>query len=60
MIYLLSHTIGRRLRQSLILLCELHFAILYILQLNIVTKALEQESSVAVGILSELGKLMYQ
>ncbi|CAM8925338.1 unnamed protein product [Rhodiola kirilowii] len=57
MIYLLSHTIGRRLRQSLILLCELHFAILYILQLNIVTKALEREGSAAVGILSELGLL---
>uniref|UniRef100_A0A7N0TA13 Piezo non-specific cation channel R-Ras-binding domain-containing protein n=1 Tax=Kalanchoe fedtschenkoi TaxID=63787 RepID=A0A7N0TA13_KALFE len=57
MIYLLSHTIGRRLRQSLILLCEVHFAILYILQLNVVTKAMEWEGSVAVGILSELGLL---
>ncbi|XP_057960873.1 piezo-type mechanosensitive ion channel homolog [Malania oleifera] len=57
MMYLLSHTISRRLRQSLILLCEAHFALLYILQLNLISKNLDKEGLLPVEILSELGLL---
>ncbi|XP_041993194.1 piezo-type mechanosensitive ion channel homolog [Salvia splendens] len=53
--YLLSHKIDRRMRQSLILLCEAHFAILYILQLNVVSTKLEQEGSISLEVLSQLG-----
>ncbi|CAI9107931.1 OLC1v1007416C3 [Oldenlandia corymbosa var. corymbosa] len=55
--YLLSHDISKRTRQSLILLCEAHFAVLYILQLNLVSKTLEQKGSLSMGILSQLGLL---
>lgn len=47
------------MRQALILLCESHFAILYILQLNLVSKALEQKGSLIMEILSQLGKLVF-
>ncbi|EXC31832.1 hypothetical protein L484_020660 [Morus notabilis] len=57
MIHLLRHTVGRRLRQSLILLCEAHFALLYILQLNVISKALEQKGSFLMEILTALGLL---
>ncbi|KAL6989616.1 hypothetical protein U1Q18_015367 [Sarracenia purpurea var. burkii] len=57
MIYLLSHNISRRIRQYLILLCEAHFALKYILQLNLISKALEQSGSLALEILSQLGLL---
>ncbi|KAK9292746.1 hypothetical protein L1049_020726 [Liquidambar formosana] len=57
MMYLLSHTISRRLRQSLILLCEAHFALLYILQLNLISKALENKGSFTMEVLSQLGLL---
>lgn len=53
--YLLSHKIDKRMRQSLILLCEAHFAILYILQLNLVSTKLYQESSISLEVLSQLG-----
>lgn len=46
------------MRKALILLCEAHFAILYILQLNLVSKALEQKGSLIMEILSQLGKLV--
>ncbi|CAK9151013.1 unnamed protein product [Ilex paraguariensis] len=55
--YLLSHSISKRIRQSLILLCEAHFAVLYILQLNLVSKTLEQKGSLSMEILSLLGFL---
>lgn len=54
-VYLLSHDINEKMRQSLILLCEAHFAILYILQLNLISKTLERESSLSMVILSQLG-----
>uniref|UniRef100_A0A5B7BCU2 Uncharacterized protein n=1 Tax=Davidia involucrata TaxID=16924 RepID=A0A5B7BCU2_DAVIN len=57
LIYLLSHNVSKKIRQSLILLCEAHFAILYILQLNLVSKTLEQDGSLSMGILSQLGLL---
>ncbi|XP_075093902.1 piezo-type mechanosensitive ion channel homolog [Nicotiana tabacum] len=56
-VYLLSHDINEKMRQSLILLCEAHFAILYILQLNLISKTLERESSLSMVILSQLGLL---
>ena len=56
--YLLSHEISKRTRQSLILLCEANFAILYILQLNLVSKTLEKKGSLSMGILSQLGTVI--
>ncbi|KAF8392505.1 hypothetical protein HHK36_022847 [Tetracentron sinense] len=55
--YLLSHTISRKIRQSLILLCEAHFALMYILQLDLVSRVLEREGSLTMEILSQLGLL---
>nr|XP_027114534.1 piezo-type mechanosensitive ion channel homolog [Coffea arabica] len=57
MIYLLSHTISRKLRQSLILLCEAHFAALFILQLNVISRVLEEKGSWAAEIFSQSGLL---
>ncbi|PIN26072.1 hypothetical protein CDL12_01177 [Handroanthus impetiginosus] len=54
-VYLLSHKVSKRMRQSLILLCEAHFAILYILQLNLVSRKLEQTGSITLEVLSQLG-----
>lgn len=53
--YLLRHQINKRMRQSLILLCEAHFAVLYILQLSLVSRKLEQKGSLSLEVLSELG-----
>ena len=55
LIYLLSHNINKRIRKALILLCEAHFAILYILQLNFISTFLEQKGSLSMEILSQLG-----
>ncbi|XP_050223428.1 piezo-type mechanosensitive ion channel homolog isoform X2 [Mercurialis annua] len=57
LVYLLSHTISWKIRQSLIVLCEVHFALLYILKLNLISKALEKQSSFSMDILSQLGFL---
>ncbi|KAK3041408.1 hypothetical protein RJ639_000385, partial [Escallonia herrerae] len=57
LMYLLSHHISKRTRQALILLCETHFALLYALQLNLVSRALEQKGSLSMNILSQLGLL---
>ncbi|XP_062084665.1 piezo-type mechanosensitive ion channel homolog isoform X2 [Humulus lupulus] len=57
MIHLLRHTVGRRLRISLILLCQAHFSLLYILQLNVISKAFKQKGSFFMDILSDLGLL---
>ncbi|KAK4408031.1 Piezo-type mechanosensitive ion channel [Sesamum angolense] len=54
-VYLLSHKVDARMRQALILLCEAHFAILYILQLNLVSRNLEQKGSISLEVLSQLG-----
>lgn len=43
------------MRQALILFCEAHFSILYILQLNLVTKILGHGGSLTMEILSQLG-----
>lgn len=55
-IYLVSRTINKRIRRSLILLCEAHFATLYILQLNIVSEYARQKG-LRMEILSQLGLL---
>lgn len=60
LLYLLSHTISWKIRQSLIVLCVAHFALLYILQLNLITQALEQKGSFAAVIMSQLGKHFYK
>ncbi|KAL6502839.1 hypothetical protein OROHE_024007 [Orobanche hederae] len=55
--YLLSHNIDTKMRQSLILLCEAHFAALYMLQLSLVSSKLEQKGSISFDVLSQLGLL---
>ncbi|GAB4841187.1 hypothetical protein Ancab_021931 [Ancistrocladus abbreviatus] len=57
LIYLLSHSISSKIRQALILLCEAHFALLYILQINLISENLEKRGSLSIEILSELGLL---
>ncbi|KAK4558511.1 hypothetical protein RGQ29_008015 [Quercus rubra] len=59
LIYLLSHNISRKTRKSMILLCEAHFAMLYILQIDLISNFLEQEGSLSMEILSQLGLLEY-
>lgn len=59
LIYLLSHSISRQMKKSLILLCEVHFAIIYILQLKVISSALIQEGSLSKKILFQLGKVHY-
>lgn len=57
--YLLSHNINRKIRKSLILLCEVHFALLYILEIDLVSHSLKQEGSVSREILFQLGTLLF-
>ncbi|KAF9681632.1 hypothetical protein SADUNF_Sadunf05G0022000 [Salix dunnii] len=57
LMYLLSHSISREIRQSLVLLCEAHFAMLYILQLNLISEVLKQKFSFVTELLSQLGFL---
>ncbi|GLU07492.1 hypothetical protein SLE2022_244480 [Rubroshorea leprosula] len=59
LIYLLSHNISRKIRQCLILLCEAHFALLYILQIDLISSQLEQKGSLSLEILSQLGLLKH-
>lgn len=47
------------MRKSLILLCEAHFAILYIVQFNLVSKTLVQKGSFCMEVLSQLGMVLY-
>ncbi|XP_028789013.1 piezo-type mechanosensitive ion channel homolog [Neltuma alba] len=57
LMYLLSHNISRKMRQALILLCEVHFALLYILQINLISSALEKKGSISMEVLMQLGLL---
>ncbi|XP_057994460.1 piezo-type mechanosensitive ion channel homolog isoform X2 [Hevea brasiliensis] len=57
LVYLLSHGISKKIRQSLILLCEAHFALLYILQIDLISHALEQTGSSSMEVLLQLGLL---
>ncbi|GMI85789.1 PIEZO1 [Hibiscus trionum] len=59
LIYLLGHNISRKIRQSLILLCEAHFALLYLLQIDLISNALEQKGSIILEITSQLGLLKH-
>lgn len=55
LMYLLSHNISRKMRESLILLCEAHFALLYILQINLISNSLEKKGSLSMEVLQQLG-----
>ncbi|XP_027349564.1 piezo-type mechanosensitive ion channel homolog [Abrus precatorius] len=57
LIYLLSDAINWKLRQAIILLCEAHFALQFILRLDLISNALHQKGSYAFKILSQLGLL---
>ncbi|XVE77731.1 hypothetical protein DITRI_Ditri13aG0086100 [Diplodiscus trichospermus] len=59
LIYLLSHNISEKIRQSLILLCEGHFALLYLLQIDLISNFLEQKGSLILEIMSQLGLLKH-
>ncbi|XP_023749583.2 piezo-type mechanosensitive ion channel homolog [Lactuca sativa] len=54
-LYLLSHNISNKVRHVLLLLCELHFALLYSLQITLVSQALEKSGSITMEVLSQLG-----
>jgi hypothetical protein len=54
--YLLSYSVSSKIRQALILLCEIHFALLYVLQINLISTALEKKGSVSMEIVMQLGK----
>ncbi|TVU20778.1 hypothetical protein EJB05_30374 [Eragrostis curvula] len=55
LVFLVNHSINKRLRQILVLFCEVHFSILYILQLDLVASALERSGSITMEVLSQLG-----
>lgn len=55
LIYLLSHSVSQKIRQALIVLCEVHFMVLYILQLDLVSKAFDHNGSVTKEVLLLLG-----
>ncbi|CAL0320586.1 unnamed protein product [Lupinus luteus] len=57
LIYLLSHNVSRTIRQALILLCEIHFALLYVLQISLISTALENKGSVTMEVVTQLGLL---
>ncbi|XP_022960461.1 piezo-type mechanosensitive ion channel homolog isoform X1 [Cucurbita moschata] len=57
LLYLLSHDVGRKMRQAMILLNEVHFALLYLLQINLVSDVLGREGSLCREILLQLGLL---
>ncbi|KAL5712711.1 hypothetical protein ACHQM5_014855 [Ranunculus cassubicifolius] len=55
LVFLLSHTLSGKILKSLILLCEVHFALLHILELDIVSNALERKDSFTNEVLAQLG-----
>ncbi|XP_044976085.1 piezo-type mechanosensitive ion channel homolog isoform X2 [Hordeum vulgare subsp. vulgare] len=55
LVFLVNHSIKKRLRQFLVLFCEVHFSILYILQLDLVSNALERSGSLVMEVFSQLG-----
>lgn len=59
LVFLVNHSIDKRLRQMLVLFCELHFSILYILQLDLVSSALEHSGSLTMEVLAQLGAHSY-
>ena len=59
MAYLLSHSISVKLRKLLILYCEIHFTILYILRLSLISNMLEKCGSVVQMILLQSGITLF-
>ncbi|XP_057423805.1 piezo-type mechanosensitive ion channel homolog isoform X2 [Lotus japonicus] len=57
LMYLLSHNVSRKMRQALILLCEIHFSLLYVLQIDLISAALEKKGSVSMEVVMQLGLL---
>ncbi|KAH1261544.1 Piezo-type mechanosensitive ion channel [Glycine max] len=55
LMYLLSHDVSRKMRQALILLCEIHFSLLYVLQINLISTALEKKGSLSMEVVMQLG-----
>ncbi|TKY52583.1 Piezo-type mechanosensitive ion channel-like [Spatholobus suberectus] len=55
LMYLLSHNVSRKMRQALILLCEIHFSLLYVLQINLISTTLEKKGSVSMEVVMQLG-----
>lgn len=55
LVFLVNHSINKRLRQFLVLFCEVHFSILYILQLDLVSNALECSGPLMMEVFSQLG-----
>ena len=60
LLYLLSHEVSRKMRQSLILLNEIHFALLYLLQINLISNVLDREGSLCREILLQLGNVCFR
>ncbi|BBN02016.1 piezo-type mechanosensitive ion channel component 1/2 [Marchantia polymorpha subsp. ruderalis] len=55
LMYLVSSAVAKRTRQYLILFCELHFAALYLLQLDWISSIIERNEAVLKPIFSQLG-----
>lgn len=55
LVYLVSSSVGKATRQSLILLCELHFAVLYFLGLDWISTHLADHAETLKPVLSLLG-----
>ncbi|KAG0453641.1 hypothetical protein HPP92_024945 [Vanilla planifolia] len=55
LLYLLSHSVRRKIQRTLVLFCEMHFSLLYVLRLKLIAHALEQTGSLTMWILSLLG-----
>ncbi|KAG0472051.1 hypothetical protein HPP92_016597, partial [Vanilla planifolia] len=53
--YLLGHSITRKIRKALILFCGAHFSLLYLLQLDLISRLLEQSGSFTISFLSQIG-----
>ncbi|XP_057815209.2 piezo-type mechanosensitive ion channel homolog isoform X1 [Cryptomeria japonica] len=55
LIYLMKSTIGRRVRKILVLLCEVHFALLYLLRLDLISKSIGHKGDLMRTVLFHLG-----
>lgn len=56
-VYLVSSSMAKRTRCLLILLCELHFAVLYLLQLDYISSAITKYEASMKPILFVLGEI---
>lgn len=55
LVFLLSHTISKNMRQALVLFCAAHFSLLYILRINLISSTLVHSGSLTKYILLQLG-----